>query len=46
MDDPAVPVVEPEPVFRRRQEMKLNDSRINLYEQMLDDEAKKSDFDL
>ena len=38
VDDPAVSVVEPEPVLGRRQRMKLHDSLIILYEDMLDDE--------
>jgi hypothetical protein len=38
VDDPAVPVVEPQSVLRRRQGMKFHDSLIFLHEQMLDDE--------
>src|SRR5262245_54948005 len=38
VDDPAVPVVEPQSVLRRRQGPKLHDSLIVLHEQMLDDE--------
>src|SRR5271169_3127680 len=38
VDQPAVPVVEPQSVLRRRQGMKFHDSLIILHEEMLDDE--------
>ncbi len=38
VDDPAVPVAEPEPVLRGRQGVELNDRLVALHQQVLDDE--------